>query len=351
MLMLTVVYIVAVLGEAVWMKVPLSELARIFSYLLGAFLVSLTFLTGLYIGTFFVYFFQESSRAGCIFTGRRRAMARLDIASRNYIEGDRFIWGCFGFLALMPDNFFFIVKSLVHYINPYSLMKWDFVFARWDKALTFGHYPTDLLIPAVNAVPGLAHVLDICYAFWFIVMVLVTGYCVFVERSIHRRLRYLSVYLLCWILFGSLAATVLSSVGPLFFHDFFPDVPDPYAIVPANLSQISAHSSFFAAEVHAKLLYWTKSDVMFNPNAIAAMPSMHVGIAWLMMLYLKQINRVWFALSAAFCGFVFLATVYFGIHYAVDSYVMVPCVGFLWWAAGKVLDRRYKPDELLKASA
>ncbi|MBI1214207.1 MAG: hypothetical protein GC185_00140 [Alphaproteobacteria bacterium] len=338
-------YVVGVLGEAFWMHVPPLSLIRILSYLIGASLVALVFMTGMYLGTFLYFFFQEASRAGCVFTGRRRAVERLDIAARDYIEGDRFIWGLFGFMALMPDNFFFISKCLIPYVNPYARMKWDFTFAAWDKALHFGHYPDDFVIPAVNAVPGLAHVLDVSYGFWFIVMVLVTGYNLFADTHIHRRLRFLASYLVSWIIFGSVAATVFSSVGPLFVHDFFPKAPDIFADVSANLDRISAGSFFLAEEAREKLLTWTRNDVLFDPNSLSAMPSMHVGIAFLIALYMKEIDRRLFAAAALFCALVFFATLYFGLHYAIDSYVAVAGVWAMWRATGRVLDRAGVPRD------
>jgi hypothetical protein len=351
LLLLGALYIVCVVAEALWMHVPVFELTHVFSFMLASFLLALIYLTGMYIGTFLVFFFQESVKARSVFEGRRRTLKRLDPIERDYISGDRLLWGGLAFLVSMADNFFFIVKSLIPYVNPFKNMRWDVTLAKVDAALHFGRHPAEILIPLVNAVPGAAHVLDVSYAFWLVVMVLMTGYNMFADPVIHRRLRFLWVHLLSWMIFGSLAATYFSSVGPLFYHDFFPDLPDPFALISTNLDKISSHSFFFAALARQKLLVWTTDDVLFQPNSLSSMPSMHVGIAWLLVLYAREINRRFFLFMALFFACIFLAVIYFGLHYAIDAYVMIPAVSLLWWGVGKALDKRYARDERLKGVA
>ncbi len=343
LLIIGVVYIAVVLTEALFCGVPPHDLLRIFGYLFMATVIALGVLTLIYLGAF-IRFFRHAE--GGLLTRWLQATRRLDLAARAYMEDRRWSYACLGFLSMIATNFFFIAKSLVPVVNPYDKMKWDFTFMSWDKFMNFGRYPHEILIPFINSING-AHVLDMTYAFWLIVMMGFNGYNLFADRKAHRRLRFLYVYVTSWFILGSLGATALSSTGPLFFHDFFPDAANPYDAVNANLDALGAQGFYFATETREFLLQWTKNDRIFDPNAIAAMPSMHVAIAWLLVLYTGQINRIACALAAVFCLTVFLATVYFGIHYAVDSYVSIPVITAMWFAAGKYLDKKHSPSDII----
>lgn len=344
LLWLVAAYIAGVLGLAVWNDVPAWNLMHIFGYILTSLLTALVCLTGIYLISFCTFFRQERGRLPARWMA---ATKRLDLAARAYMEGDRWPYACVAFMATLGDNFFFICKSLVPFINPYRDMKWDLDFAAWDKAVHFGRLPHEYIIPAVNAL-GAARLLDVTYALWLVVMFTVLAYNLFVDRDITRRLRFLWTYVLSWILLGSIGAIWLSSVGPLFFHDFYPELPNPYAGLIANFDSITQQSFFFAARTRQLLLEWTNNDVKFDPNTIAAMPSMHVAISWLMVLYARHIGRGWWVAASVFCLLVYLSTVYFGIHYAIDAYVSIVVVTLLWWIAGRGLDRRAAQAKPLK---
>lgn len=341
LLLVAAVYSLSVMAVAIACGVPLWNLLHITGYIITSLLTGLVFLTGIYLATFLHFYFRLPKETGGVVAKWRAAVKQLDIASRAYMEGDRWAYACLGFAATLGDNFFFMIKSLIPIIHPYAEAKWDIVFSEWDRLLHFG-LPDQVVIPVINTL-GLAHVLDVTYALWLLVMFMVVGYNLFLDRVLHRRLRFLWTYVLSWILLGSLGALWLSSVGPLFFHDFFKDDPDIYRPLVTNLETIGKDSFFFASKTRALLLEWTTNDRKFDPNSLAAMPSMHMAIAWLMVLYARHIGRAVFAAACVFCLTIFLATIYFGMHYAVDGYVSIIGVSLLWWGVGKVLDGRGKP--------
>ncbi len=340
-------YCVSALLLALWCGVEPSNLLHIFGFIGTTLAIALIFLTGMYLGSFLQFFFSGS---GGVSLRWEQAGKKLDIASRGYLEGDRWAYACLAFAVTLSDNFFFIAKSMIPIVNPYASMKWDVVFASLDKTIHFGRYPHEFLIPLVNGA-GAEYMLDAAYALWLVVMFLVVGYNVFMDDRLHRRLRFLWTYLLAWVLLGSVAAMMFSSVGPLFFHDFLPKSPNPYTGLVKNFDQIAKDSFLFAAKTRHLLLEWAHNDRKFDPNTLSAMPSMHIAIAWLLVLYAREISRVVFAAAAVFAGSIFLGSVYLGFHYAIDAYVSVICVTLIWWLVGKFLDRRHARDVKLQGMA
>ncbi|HYD17732.1 MAG TPA: phosphatase PAP2 family protein [Patescibacteria group bacterium] len=336
-------YSAAVIAEAIFCRVPLAEISRIFGYLFMSAMIAVVFAAGLYFVTFIRFFMGGS---GAFFARWRNAAGALDIATRRYLEGERWTYALVAFLAMSADNFFFMSKSLIATVNPGGKLFWDPVFRDFDHALHFG-YPHEYLIPAVNAL-NLAQVLDVSYALWLLVMFFATGYTIFVERRLLQRLQFLWTYLLAWIVLGTFGATAFSSVGPLFYGDFIP-WPSPYAAVGENLTRMSEQGFMFAAKTRDLLLGWAHNDQVFDPNALSAMPSMHLAIAWLLVLYARGISRAAFAAACAFFAVIFTGSIYLGFHYAVDGYVSVAGVSLIWWGAGRVLKRHHGRNRLLGA--
>lgn len=336
-LMVSVIYAAAVLAEAFYCRVPISNLMHIFGYIFMSLMIAITFAAGMYIFAFLQFFIAGDSSAGLL-SRWKTASGRLDIATRSYLEGKRWPYACVAFLAMSSDNFFFVSKSLINIVNPYVQAAWDPLFAAWDKALHFGHYPHDIIIPAVNAV-GAGRVLDAAYALWLLVMFFVTGYTMFVESDLYRRLRFLWTYLLSWILLGTVGATVFSSVGPIFYHDFYPQLPDIYTDIPRNQVAMNSEGFMFAAKTYELLLGWARNDRIFDPNALSAMPSMHLAVSWLMVMYARSLGRKPLMLAVSFFVLIYLGSIYLGFHYAVDAYVSVAVSTLIWWIAGKMLAR------------
>lgn len=337
LLLAAAVYSVAVCAWALWWGIPLRDLLSVGSFFLMSTVFGVVFLSLMYVGVFFAAFAASKART---FSARRlAAVKKMDVWASQYLEGERMPYAVMGLLAASMGNFFFICKSLIRVVNPYETSGWDLVCAKLDKFLHFGHYPHEIIIPVVNALK-LAQLLDFLYAGWLVVMYVVTAWNIFGDTSVYRRLRFLWAYLLAWILLGSIGATYMSSVGPLFLQYFVPEHKDLYAGLVQNFNDITKDNFFFAAKTRVLLLKWTNNvEQVFQPNALSAMPSMHVAVAWLMTLYARAYSRKLFYVSAAFTFAVIVGTVYFGFHYAVDSYLSIPVVTALWWGVGKWLKR------------
>jgi membrane-associated phospholipid phosphatase len=337
LLAVAVVYCLAITVWALYWKVPAEDLLSVGGFFLMSVVFGIVFLSLMYVGVFISSLCSSDAKS---FPARwKGATGKMDEWAAEYLEGERLPYAVMGLLAASAGNFFFMSKSLVRIANPYALSGWDYICAQADKFIHFGHYPHEFIIPLVNAL-HLSQPLDILYAAWLVIMYVVAAWNIFADKHVHRRLRFLWTYLIAWIVLGSLGATYMSSVGPLFLHHFVPEHKDLYAGLVQNFNDMT-HSGFYvAAKTRVLLMKWTTSEHIFQPNALSAMPSMHVAVAWLMTLYAREINKKLFWISALFCFAVMVGTVYFGFHYAVDSYVSIPVVTLLWWLAGKGLDKQ-----------
>jgi hypothetical protein len=250
---------------------------------------------------------------------------------RGYFRDGRFARGLVG-LALLLLMLFLVgpQKSLIQYINPYS---WDPLFAAWDKALHFGHDPFRLLLPLIEmGGVALSAAIAAFYMSWFFVLAGTCFYALFLDKSAERPMRFLWTYVASWISLGWLGALLFSSVGPLYFHDFYPDLPDPYQPLIEHLKTTLEGQAFVYFDITKRLLLWARNDYMLDTNALSAMPSMHVGIAWLMFLYWRGVNRFASLLSAMYFAVMMVGSIYLGFHYAIDGYVAVAGVTLIWWA-------------------
>lgn len=254
---------------------------------------------------------------------------------RDYITGPAFAGGCIGVICAYMALFFIIQKSSLRWVLPYA---WDPDFARWDKLVHFGRFPQEYLMDWF-AGPGFNSLMQLAYLGWFLFMYVGLGYALFCERDRLRKLQFVWVFLLSWALLGGFGATVLSSVGPVYYHHFYPDLPDVYKRLTdymlANKNDIAS-----VVYIQKKLLAWNYNFAVIVPNGISAMPSMHAAISTLVTLLAFGINRVVFAASLAFAVTVVVSSIYLGFHYAIDSYFSIIAVSFMWWASGRLLKRK-----------
>lgn len=244
--------------------------------------------------------------------------------------------GFAGLLAISPLLIFFcIIKSLFPVIAPFQM---DAVFAGWDYALHAG-YPHTYLIEWISEL-RLGFTLEQIYVAWFLFMFGTNFYCLFFDRNDMRRKQYLWSFTLCWIFSGTVMALLLYSVGPIFYHLVHPDAANPYADL---MVWLSGGDAGYPPNTLAgsKILYAMAHDGLRpDINGPSAMPSQHVGIAWLLALYAFRIKPLYGVLMALYTLAILLASVALGWHYAVDGYAGIMVATFIWCAAGVALKKR-----------
>ena len=257
-----------------------------------------------------------------------------------FLTRDRLLLGFVGLIPLILINFIISFgKSMIPVLNPYN---WDPVLVNLDHVLHFGHYPHEFIMPVIEKF-HLSAFLNYIYLLWFFMLFASNSYALFCDNDQGRRMRYLWTFVLMWTVMGVILATLFASVGPLYFHHFYPTLNDPYTKLMAHLNAV--HESGVNLNVIRALpvlLEMVENDKILNLNGISAMPSMHVAMAWLMVLYAFAVRR-W----AGFCALVYFililaGSIYLSWHYAVDGYASVILVSVIWWMTGKFYNRDVK---------
>lgn len=262
----------------------------------------------------------------------KASVGKYDAMSAGYFHSERLIYGFAGLAAILPASALCVGKSLIYWNTAYA---WDPLFAEADRLLHFGRYPHEFLVPVV-AKFNLAAAMNYLYLSWFLALYGFLGFALFCDSDHLRRLRFLWTFLLCFIIPGTVLATLFASVGPIYYHAFYPDLPDPYAGLVAHLKNANESTPLNVIEVSDFLYGLTTDKDVIDINAISAMPSLHVAIAGLIALYAWKIRK---SLGIAFMLYFFCilaGSIYLGWHYAVDGYAGVALACILWLIAGEL---------------
>lgn len=226
-------------------------------------------------------------------------------------------------VAIMIFNYtYFWLKVCVPIVNP---TLWDETFSRLDTLLHFGYSPSIVLIEAVRGT--LLGWLDGWYGLWLPSVSLSIAFFCAHPKALVRRQFVLSCVLI-WIL-GAWMYTALPALGPIYvFTDLWRDILPG---MPAN--------------ANAQQLLWENYQTIqrgiqdgqlyrFNPTrGIAAMPSLHVGVHWMLMLWMHRYARPLFIPAAIATFLTFLGSIITGWHYAIDGYVGIGLGQIAYWAA------------------
>jgi hypothetical protein len=334
------IYAGLVIAQCMIVGVPLHEYYNLCKMVLAHMKWTSAF-TSVLMLLFFFYFYAsaawETSWRGKKLRAGFLAVAKLfDKKCEHYFDSRLFADGLAGLLTLQVLDLIGAQKSLIGYINPF---KWDPVFAEWDRVLHFNHYPFQFVVPFVESLGAWApQALALCYLAWFFIMGGTMFYCIFIDSSFYRHMRFIWAYLLSWFILGSFCAVLFSSVGPIFFRDFYPHPPDLYRQFADHFND-STGLVKMAFDTKQWLLRVARNDLILDLNSISAMPSLHVGIAWLLVLYWGTVNRWMLILAAVFFLMIFLGSIYFGFHYAIDSYFSIIGISLIWWGSGKLVHR------------
>ncbi|RUU06817.1 hypothetical protein EOD23_12380 [Mesorhizobium sp. USDA-HM6] len=165
---------------------------------------------------------------------------------------------------------------------------------------------------------------------WFIQMVGIVLVAAFINDGAYRA-RYFFSLLLVAVILGSVIRIIGSSAGPIFFErivgtDRFNELMFALAATPSGKAMITTSDYLYTSYAHNRTVFGT---------GIAAMPSLHVAVAFLNALFLSRFRRGikywgWFYFSAIMFG-----SVYFGWHYAIDGYFSIIATIVIWRYSGR----------------
>lgn len=224
------------------------------------------------------------------------------------------------------DSFTFF-KSLIPTLNPYYL---DPLLQRIDIALHLGvsptqwataHFPQWLLKLIANTYLVTWGAAMASYLFWQL--------CAPASR---QRTMFISTFIMVWFYGGIVAATALSSVGPIYYSLFYNDA---YSAMNAGIVETlsagpQALPSNFFLDVRQMLLDFYNNDKIVDHNIMSAMPSMHTATTTIIAIHSYFFTRWLRFVTVPYAVFIFVGSFALGWHYAIDTYVSIIIVAAIW---------------------
>ena len=125
-----------------------------------------------------------------------------------------------------------------------------------------------------------------------------------------------------------------SSVGPCFYEYFYgdPRFTSLMETLPADLRQRKAMAYLLASQGTDSL-----------GNGISAMPSLHVGIAFLAALFAQtRANRLWLRVALWVNVLItYIGSIHIGWHYASDGLFSVVGMFLIWKVCGLLVSKLF----------
>ena len=139
---------------------------------------------------------------------------------------------------------------------------------------------------------------------------------------------------------GGLLAIAFASVGPRFAHDLLGN--DHFVPLMARLSD-----DLYSAQATHYLLAAQGTPAI--GGGISAMPSLHVAIAVMIALCLRDRQTQWQWLAWAYAAIIYVGSIHLGWHYASDGIVSAAGMVAIWKAAGWYVEWLRRPHPVAAA--
>lgn len=172
-----------------------------------------------------------------------------------------------------------------------------------------------------------AVIIDLFYTRVWPAALLVGYLAAFVLLQGRQFLRYAWAILFVYVGLGSVVALLASSVGPIFYVDFYAPTPEFTRLKDAVLSNDALANVRFYTEY---LLENYRSGGPAFGTGISAFPSVHVAVATLTAWLLTSQGRVWAMLGWVFYAIIEYGSIYTGWHYAIGGYFSTIAVSLVW---------------------
>ncbi|MBN2741145.1 MAG: phosphatase PAP2 family protein [Rhodobacteraceae bacterium] len=228
---------------------------------------------------------------------------------------------------------FALVKNRMSLVEPFWA---DNALTKIDLMLHFGHTPRDLLLWL--SPEHTSRLLGLYFNTWVFLASFLPVLLVAFDNDKARRRTFTILWMLCWVGLGNVLALMVMSYGPI-FTDLFPGGPADAHRGALALVQREDARSLLATKMSLWRAYTGESEML--GSGISAFPSVHVGMAMVIGLYIARLGRdlsqrltlkpifatvlLWGAraFSVLYVTFYAVLSVYLGWHYAVDGYVSI----------------------------
>ena len=229
------------------------------------------------------------------------------------------------------------MKGIIPIVAPFS---WDPALAAADRFVHGGVPPWELLQPILGA-PIVTYAMSLAYTLpWYVAIVVLQFWYTFSLNS--RRMQFLITYVLCWSVIGTALAITFSSAGPV-YYGYVVAGENPYAPLLATLDAVNRIYELPTSSAQAYLWDGYQRYLLRLGSGISAMPSMHISLAFLLVLVAWDAHRGLRSIAVGYLIIVMAGSVYLGWHYAIDGYVSIAATGVIWLAVSRALvwrDRR-----------
>ena len=232
-------------------------------------------------------------------------------------------------VVLMP--FFSKMKAAIPLFADYT---WDATFVAWDRAIFLGYDAWQVMQPVLGY-PVVTAALALLYQAWFLLLYVGCLYFAFADVGPDVRRRFFLTYVLSWSVIGGGFATLFASVGPCFVGPLLGD--NRFDAQMAYLRAADEQIPVMTLQVQQMLLDWHRADADGLGSGITAMPSMHVAIAFLFWLAVREVSQRGGRWMLTFLALIWIGSVHLAYHYAVDGLVSIALVALLWWLSRKIL--------------
>jgi hypothetical protein len=155
------------------------------------------------------------------------------------------------------------------------------------------------------------------------------------------RTRYLLCFMLVWIVVGNILAGLFMSAGPA-YYGFVTGDAARFADQLRFLAHDASPNSSYTYQAYLWALH--QSGQAGFGSGISAFPSVHVALATINALFIREYSRRLGMVAFAYVCLIESSSVYLGWHYAIDGYV-----GGLVSLAIYLLARRFMPAPARRA--
>jgi len=222
------------------------------------------------------------------------------------------------------------VKTAIPELVPFYL---DSAARELDRVLFFGN-DAYTYFTWLYDMPLMFKLIDRTYTIWAAVIAGVWVYCFITEKmERERRYQYVIAMIVIWVVAGNFMAIALSSAGPCFYGTF-PGDAEAFAPMIAQLASLHTVMHVNAYEYQSILMEMYESpEIRFN--GISALPSLHVGTSFMLLLLFWK-TRFAREFLILFNIIIYVGSIVLGWHYAIDGLISIPVALGCWWVAGKI---------------